>query len=138
MPRRLVSCLGVLVLVVASTAVDHASGAPLRRRAKVEMGVTAYCVDGETAAGTETRRGVVAADPDVLPLGSRVRVRGLGRGHDRDYKVEDTGRAVKGRELDIFMRDCGAAKEFGRRTARVQVLEVGKGAADARASAGKR
>ena len=61
-----------------------------------------------------------------------------GPGLDRDYNVEDTGREVKGRELDLFIRDCSAAKKFGRQTASVQVLEVGKGAADARASAPKR
>ena len=93
------------------------------------MEITAYCTKGETASGEQTRRGIVAADPKVLPLGSRVRVDGLGRPHDRVYDVEDTGREVKGRELDIFMHDCQAAKRFGRRTARVQVLRVGDGPA---------
>ena len=137
MVSRLAARLGALV-VLAACAAEPTSAGQLRRRAKVEMGITAYCTSGETAAGTNTRRGVVAADPDVLPLGSRVRVRGLGRGYDRDYHVEDTGREVKGRELDIYMRDCATAKEFGRKTARVQVLEVGNGPADARASARKR
>ena len=129
----------LVVVLLACAAVEPLSAAAqLRRRAKVQMEVTAYCTSGETAAGTDTRRGVTAADPKVLPLGSRVRVRGLGRGLDRDYDVEDTGREVKGRELDLFIRDCNAAKKFGRQTASVQVLEVGKGAADARASAPKR
>jgi 3D (Asp-Asp-Asp) domain-containing protein len=89
--------------------------------------VTAYCDIGETASGAYTRRGIVAADPAVLPLGSRVRVQGLGRELDGSYDVEDTGREVKGRELDIFMRDCGEAKAFGRQRARVKVLRVGTG-----------
>ena len=80
---------------------------------------------------------MVAADPEVLPLGSRVRVQGLGRPHDRAYDVEDTGRAVQGRELDIFMHDCRAARVFGRKTARVQVLKVGR-PADAPGSAPRR
>jgi 3D (Asp-Asp-Asp) domain-containing protein len=114
-----------LVALLAACAIE-AAGAPPRRNAVLKMEVTAYCTEGETASGEQTRRGVVAADPAVLPLGSRVRVNGLGRPHDRLYDVEDTGREVKGRELDIFMPDCGTAKRFGRRSARVRVLEVGK------------
>ena len=114
----------ILLGVVGSEAL--ASPAPqVRRNARLRMEVTAYCTKGETASGEQTRRGIVAADPNVLPLGSRVRVDGLGRPHDRVYDVEDTGREVKGRELDIFMQDCQAAKRFGRRTARVRVLQVG-------------
>ena len=91
----------------------------------LEMEVTAYCTQGQTASGAQTRRGVVAADPRVLPLGSRVRVDGLGRPHDRVYDVEDTGREIKGRELDVFMPDCQAARAFGRRTALVRILRRG-------------
>ena len=113
-----------LLALLAGSALGAA--APPRRNALLKMEVTAYCIDGETASGEQTRRGIVAADPAVLPLGSRVRVNGLGRPHDRVYDVEDTGREVKGRELDIFMPDCGAAKRFGRRSARVRVLELGQ------------
>lgn len=89
--------------------------------------MTAYCDVGETASGAHTRRGIVAADPNVLPLGSRIRVQGLGKAFDGTYDVEDTGREVKGRELDIFMRDCRQAKVFGRKPARVKILRVGTG-----------
>ena len=58
---------------------------------------------------------------------ARIRVDGLGRRHSRTYDVEDTGRLVKGHIIDIFMADCDAAKEFGRRPARVRVLRVGDG-----------
>ena len=98
-----------------------------QRNAVFKVDVTAYCLVGETASGAYARRGIVAADPRVLPLGSRIRVQGLGRGLDGTYEVEDTGREIKGRELDIFMRDCGQAKAFGRRPARVRVLRVGTG-----------
>ena len=97
------------------------------RRPVLRFEATAYCDQGETASGVQTRRGIVAADPDVIPLGSRIRVDGLGRRHSRTYDVEDTGRLVKGREIDIFMADCRAAKEFGRQPARVRVLRVGDG-----------
>jgi 3D (Asp-Asp-Asp) domain-containing protein len=118
----------ILLGVVGSEALASPAP-PARPNARLRMEITAYCTKGETASGEQTRRGIVAADPKVLPLGSRVRVDGLGRPHDRVYDVEDTGREVKGRELDIFMHDCQAAKRFGRRTARIQVLRVGGGPA---------
>jgi len=116
----------VLLGLVAAFAGGPAEARPARNAAfKVE--VTAYCDAGETASGAYTRRGIVAADPNVLPLGTRIRVQGLGQPFDGTYEVEDTGREIKGRELDIFMRDCGQAKEFGRKPARVTVLRVGSG-----------
>jgi 3D (Asp-Asp-Asp) domain-containing protein len=102
-------------------------GATAQRSRTLQVEVTAYCDQGQTASGEQTRRGIVAADPDVLPIGSRIRVDGLAGRHNGTYDVKDTGSAVKGRIIDIFMRDCGAAKRFGRQTARVQVLRVGDG-----------
>lgn len=87
---------------------------------------TAYSVKGETAKGTQARRGIVAADPKVLPLGSKIRVRGAGA-HSGDYTVEDTGRVIRGREIDIHVPDHRAAKRFGRQNVQVQVLERGDG-----------
>lgn len=101
------------------------STAQLRRNSVVRVEATAYCIDGETASGAQTRRGIVAADPDVMPLGSRIRVEGLDGALSRTYDVEDTGRLIKGRAIDIFMHSCDDAKEFGRRPARVRVLKVG-------------
>ena len=114
-----------LMVLLVAPFVGAAERSALRRNAVVKMEATAYCIEGETASGKQTRRGIVAADPDVLPLGSRIRVDGLGRRLSRTYDVEDTGRLVKGREIDIFMHDCDVAKEFGRRRARVKVLKVG-------------
>jgi 3D (Asp-Asp-Asp) domain-containing protein len=115
-------------IVVAALLVDPAVAAAERKRSRgstVRMEATAYCIEGETASGAQTRRGIVAADPDVLPLGTRIRVDGLGRRLSRTYHVEDTGRLVKGREIDIFMDSCAAAKEFGRRPARVRIIRLG-------------
>lgn len=120
MRRECLTLLG-LVLAIQSTAAD----ARPRRNAVFNVEVTAYCDVGETASGAYTRRGIAAADPRVLPLGTRVRVQGLGRKFDGTYDVEDTGREVKGRELDIFMHDCDRAREFGRQPARIRVLKVG-------------
>lgn len=115
-----------LVGLVCTLGLGLADARP-RRNATLEVEVTAYCDVGETASGAHTRRGIVAADPAVLPLGSRIRVQGLGQAFDGNYDVEDTGREVKGHELDIFMRDCRQAQVFGRKPARIKILRVGSG-----------
>ena len=92
----------------------------------LEFEATAYSVTGTTAAGMQTRPGIVAADPAVLPLGSRIRVDRAGT-YSGVYTVADTGPAVRGREIDIFIPDGSAAKRFGRRRVGVQILERGTG-----------
>ena len=75
-----------------------------------------------TADGTRVRRGIVAADPKVLPLGSVILVRGLANGYDGVYTVADTGSKVRGRRIDIYMKDCREAVRFGRQSGRVTLL----------------
>ena len=88
----------------------------------LEFEATAYSVTGTTASGMQARPGTVAADPTVLPLGSRIRVHGA-RAYSGVYTVTDTGPAVKGREIDIFIPDGAEAKRFGRRRVHVEILE---------------
>ena len=83
---------------------------------------TAYCQAGVTASGVKVREGVVASDPAVLPLGSVIRVDGLNRRYNRVYHVLDTGRRVRGRQIDLFMRSCDEAIKFGRRSASVSIV----------------
>ena len=81
---------------------------------------TAYCLKGRTALGHGVRRGVIAADPRVLRLGSRIN---LGAGaYSGEYLVSDTGGAVKGRKIDIWMPSCAEARRFGRRTVTINPL----------------
>ena len=88
---------------------------------------TAYCQSGITKSGEETRHGVIAADPRILPLGSVVRIDAPQQMHDGVYRVLDTGSAVKGRIVDIYMRNCRSARRFGRRDVVIHVLEWGDG-----------
>jgi 3D (Asp-Asp-Asp) domain-containing protein len=85
---------------------------------------TAYSIEGKTASGAQTRKGVVAADPKILPLGSRIRVSDAGT-YDGEYVVHDTGPAIKGREIDIYVASDAEAKRFGRRSVKVEVLSRG-------------
>ena len=81
---------------------------------------TAYCLKGRTALGHGVRRGIIAADPRVLRLGSRIN---LGAGaYSGEYLVSDTGGAVKGKKIDIWMPSCAEARRFGRRTVSINPL----------------
>ena len=84
---------------------------------------TAYCTGTRTATGTRPNEATIAADPAVLPMGTRVRVSGLRQPYDRVYTVGDTGGKIRGRRIDLYMRNCTEAKNFGRRSASVAVLQ---------------
>jgi 3D (Asp-Asp-Asp) domain-containing protein len=86
---------------------------------------TAYSVEGKTASGKHTREGICAADPAILPLGSRIRVHDAGA-YSGECEVADTGRAIKGREIDIYLANDREAKKFGRKRVRVEVLSSTK------------
>jgi 3D (Asp-Asp-Asp) domain-containing protein len=81
---------------------------------------TAYCLKGRTASGSNVRRGLVAADPRVLPLGSRIQIHN--GAYNGTYTVADTGGGIKGRRLDIWMPSCVEAVRFGSRSVSVSRL----------------
>ena len=85
----------------------------------VSFTITAYCLTGITASGTKVGRGIVAADPTVLPLGTVIRVAGLSRRYNGTYTVMDTGSRIRGRRLDLYVPDCAEAVRFGRRSGHV-------------------
>jgi 3D (Asp-Asp-Asp) domain-containing protein len=86
---------------------------------------TATSLDGFTAKGSVAREGMVAADPAILPLGSRIRISGAGA-YDGVYAVTDTGAKVDGRTIDVYVSSAAEAKKFGRKTVTVEVLSRGK------------
>ncbi len=70
------------------------------------------------------RRGIVAADPDILPIGSVIEVH-AGR-YSGIYTVMDTGDAVKGTIIDIYMPNHEEAIQFARRPpVQIRVLRYG-------------
>jgi len=85
---------------------------------------TAYCFGctGETATGIDLRSNpnakVIAVDPSVIPLGSKVWVEGYG------YAIAaDTGGAIKGNRIDVFVPSESQANQFGRKTVRIKILD---------------
>jgi 3D (Asp-Asp-Asp) domain-containing protein len=81
---------------------------------------TAYCLKGRTATGNGVRRGIVAADTRILPLGTRINI--SAGSYSGTYTVADTGGAVKGRILDIWVPSCSEAIRFGRKTVKVSIV----------------
>jgi len=120
---KLLVALGMLIAVgTAEAAVPHE---PVRFLA------TTYSVQGITAKGTHTHRGVVAADPRVLPLGSIISVSEAGL-YSGVYVVTDTGSAVIGRHIDIFTPSTREAREFGRKLVTVSIVWRGDNRRDGR------
>ena len=57
----------------------------------------------------------IAVDPRVIPLGSKVRMNG------REYIAEDTGGAIKGRRIDLFVDSHSKAMKFGKKLIEIYV-----------------
>ena len=83
---------------------------------------TAYALDGITATGTVPRRveggwSTIAVDPRVIPYGTKVYVENYG------YAIaEDTGGAIKGNRVDLYMNSVSAALNWGRRNVTIYIL----------------
>ncbi|MCL1988372.1 MAG: 3D domain-containing protein [Firmicutes bacterium] len=96
---------------------------------RIEMEASAYTADGGgrspshprygyTATGIRAEHGIVAVDPNVIPLGTRLYIEGYG------FAIAaDTGGAIRGNKIDLFMYSYEDAIRFGRRTVTVFVLE---------------
>lgn len=71
-----------------------------------------------TADGTDLHQNpmVIAVDPSVIPLGSKVTIEGYGT-----YTAADTGGAIKGNRIDIHFTTVKAALDFGRRNVKITV-----------------
>ncbi len=133
---RLVYADGTLVsrALVSDSLLDPPAGAALAVGKSVYRGgalsefymeATAYAptvqeTDSDpwmTASGMKSGQGVVAVDPKVIPLGSKLYVEGYG------YAIAgDTGGAIKGNRIDVFFYSSAETAQWGRRWIRVFVL----------------
>jgi 3D (Asp-Asp-Asp) domain-containing protein len=86
----------------------------------VTFTATAYSLRGRTASGMGVSRGLIAADRRLLPIGTRVRLEA--GSYSGEYLVADTGGAVRGRRIDIWVPNTAEAMRFGRRPIRLTVL----------------
>jgi 3D (Asp-Asp-Asp) domain-containing protein len=92
---------------------------------RVTFKATAYCKGETTASGVAVRSGVAAADPNLLPVGSVIQANFEQHQYDGVYTVMDTGPAVQGREIDVYMWSCFEALRFGRQDVHIVVLRLG-------------
>ncbi|MPY88526.1 MAG: hypothetical protein GEU99_11435 [Luteitalea sp.] len=93
--------------------------------ARLRFSATAYCKGTTTASGAAVRRGIAAADPALLPVGSVIQVDSVSARYDGVYTVMDTGPKVQGRLIDLYMWSCHEALRFGRRAINLTVLRLG-------------
>ena len=100
----------------------------------IEMTATAYAPGPhdngpwgtKTHLGTEVRPGVIAVDPRIIPLGSRVMIK-YPNGTTEYAVAEDTGGAIKGHRIDVAKWTVAEANRFGIKPVQVYVLETPAG-----------
>ncbi len=80
---------------------------------------------GITASGARAKRGTVAVDPRVIPLGTKLYIKSLTPGvPDYGFAIaQDTGGAIKGNKIDLFMNTVWECLQFGRRPVMVYILQ---------------
>jgi 3D (Asp-Asp-Asp) domain-containing protein len=91
----------------ASTAVPPVGQGPRT----LTVTSTGYSLRGNTASGLPVGPGIVAVDPAVIPLGTRLTIPGYG-----EAVAADTGSAVQGLTIDLWFPTLGQALAWGRRT----------------------
>lgn len=107
----------------SQVATDQSSDAEGRTLSVNATAYTAECTgcSGITATGVNLNNDrnakVIAVDPNVIPLGSKVHIEGYGT-----YTAADTGGAINGNRIDIHMPTRGQALDFGRRSLEVTIL----------------
>jgi len=112
---------GVVALVVSVVGTGPAAGAGTAtvagvRSYNLKVDAVAYHLPGRTALGVPVGKGVVAVDPKLIPLGTRMHVPGYGASI-----AADVGTAIKGRIIDLWMPTNAAARRWGRRTVTITV-----------------
>jgi 3D (Asp-Asp-Asp) domain-containing protein len=82
------------------------------------MTASAYTYTGRnTSCGMKPAVGLVAVDPSVIPLGTKLYIEGYGYA-----TAADTGGAIKGNRIDLFMEDKSQCLSWGKRMVKVYVL----------------
>ncbi|MBX9997842.1 MULTISPECIES: 3D domain-containing protein [Priestia] len=99
---------------------QQASGKSMTVEATAYTANCAGC-SGTTATGVDLKANpnqkVIAVDPSVIPLGSKVYVEGYG-----EAVAADTGGAIKGNRIDVFVPSEGDAQQFGRKSVKITVM----------------
>jgi 3D (Asp-Asp-Asp) domain-containing protein len=101
---------------VSAGSADAGAETPATIAYRLKVDAVAYQLPGKNALGIPVRRGVVAVDPRLIPLGTKLHVPGYGHSI-----AADVGYAIKGRIIDLWMPNDSAARQWGRRTVVITV-----------------
>ncbi|MCI5709261.1 3D domain-containing protein, partial [Veillonella caviae] len=121
--KQVITNMTPTIIKEGTREVTTSSNVAGRASRAIVMEASAYLAsDGDgygiTATGIPAVRGVVAVDPDVIPLGTRLFIPGYG-----EAVAADTGGAIIGNKIDLVMDSYGEAMDFGRRDVTVYVLD---------------
>jgi 3D (Asp-Asp-Asp) domain-containing protein len=98
-----------------SQPLQPASSSPVAGKRQLVVSATCYDLSGRTATGMPVGQGVVAVDPSVIPLGTRMYVPGYGNG-----VAADVGSGIQGATIDLWMTPTQCAA-WGRRTVTITI-----------------
>jgi 3D (Asp-Asp-Asp) domain-containing protein len=101
----------------SDTGSPEPSPGPVTKGGTMTVSSTCYCLRGTTASGLPVGPGIAATDPTVIPMGTRFYVPGYG-----NAVAADTGSAVKGADIDLWVADCAQASAWGRKTVTITFL----------------
>ncbi|MBI5231206.1 MAG: G5 domain-containing protein [Coriobacteriales bacterium] len=118
-----VGTAGTIAQLVRVSRAQTASGTPPQGGRRIEMLCTGYTageagVNHTTATGDRVGHGIIATDPDVIPMGTRLYVPGYGYG-----VAADVGGAIDGNHLDLYFDSFDEMDAWGSRTLTVVVLD---------------
>lgn len=129
----------IIMIMEYGTVMNHktARGDVIRYNKVLDVKATAYTASlkdtgkapghplfGITATGIKAKKGVIAVDPKVIPLYTRVYVEILGSTPDYGYAVAaDVGGAIKGNKIDLYYDGQEYVDRFGVKKAKVYILE---------------
>ena len=116
--------VGILVFLsipkYESMTITHDGFNIVTQAKELKVEATAYCGDEVTSLGIKpTPYRTIAVDPKVIPYGSIVYI----PEYKALFRAEDTGSAIKGKRIDIFLPNEDECKEFGRKNIRIYVLK---------------
>jgi 3D (Asp-Asp-Asp) domain-containing protein len=115
--RRWGPLLGAVLAGALLGVVGAAQGQPqVEQGYRIKVDAVAYYLPGRTALGVTVRKGVVAVDPQLIPLGTKLHVPGYG-----PSLAADVGTAIKGRIIDLWFPNTAEARAWGRRSVTITV-----------------
>ncbi|WP_075981681.1 3D domain-containing protein [Bacillus massilinigeriensis] len=111
----------------AATKSSAKKSTQTKKTKEITVTATAYTAkckgcSGVTATGFNLKKNpkakVISVDPKVIPLGSKVYVEGYGYA-----RAEDTGGAIKGKKIDVFVSSQKKALKWGRKKVRIKIID---------------